>query len=359
MNEMETAKLWRHLVEEGIVSGEKPDVSDAATPWYVRVMMGIAGWMGAGFLLSFVAVGFAVLMESVPALLTVGALICAGAGRLYKKGEGNDFLDQFAFAVSLSGQGLFFIGLFQGLEGSDNVVAFSILGVEGLLFFYMDNFLHRIWSAMVALCALLYLLGTAGFAPFAQAVLTAFFAWVWLNEFNDRGYAGHMRALGYALVIVLTACMVTWGGGWTDMGFLRSGDSAILVDVETGRLLGAVMVGLLFSGVALKLLKGEGISPARGPGVFFTAGIVVAALITVKAPGIGSALVVLLIGFSHGNRVLWGTGAAGMLCYLSQYYYFLELTLLQKSALLSAAGIALLGIRAALKYRWHTHEDTK
>ncbi len=127
MSYEDTRSLWTRLKEAGLVEGEKPEVTDVVTPWYVRAMMGIAGWIGASFFLSFVGAGLAFVMESTPALLVVGSLICVGAALIYRKGAENDFVCQFAFALSLSGQGLFFFGLIKGLSSQDNTIALLMI----------------------------------------------------------------------------------------------------------------------------------------------------------------------------------------------------------------------------------------
>jgi uncharacterized membrane protein len=76
------------------------------------------------------------------------------------------------------------------------------------------------------------------------------------------------------------------------------------------------------------------------------------AVVSLKAPGVGVTVVMLLLGFAHGNRVLTGLGIAGLLIYWSHYYYLLQITLLQKSAVLLCAGITLIGARMVLQRCW-------
>ena len=66
--------LWAMLVAQGLASGEVPPRSEQRSPWYVRVMLGIAGWIGALFLFGFVGVIFALVMEHAFAAVAVGAL---------------------------------------------------------------------------------------------------------------------------------------------------------------------------------------------------------------------------------------------------------------------------------------------
>ena len=82
------------------------------------------------------------------------------------------------------------------------------------------------------------------------------------------------------------------------------------------------------------------------------AGAAIVAAASLKVTGLPPALVILLLGFANGNRVLAGFGVLALLAYLSQYYYSLEITLLEKSAVLIATGIALLVLRLLLQRLW-------
>ena len=64
-----------------------------------------------------------------------------------------------------------------------------------------------------------------------------------------------------------------------------------------------------------------------------------------KAPGIAGGLMIALLGFANGNRLLAGLGIAALLFYVSSYYYLLDATLLVKSGVLFATGLVLLAVR--------------
>jgi uncharacterized membrane protein len=64
-----------------------------------------------------------------------------------------------------------------------------------------------------------------------------------------------------------------------------------------------------------------------------------------KAPGIAGGLMIALLGYANGNRVLTGLGIASLIFYASRYYYYFEVTLLVKAAALAATGAVLLGAR--------------
>jgi uncharacterized membrane protein len=79
--------------------------------------------------------------------------------------------------------------------------------------------------------------------------------------------------------------------------------------------------------------------------VALIAGAAVIGAASIKAPGIAGGLTIAVLGFANGNRMLVGLGVAALLLYVSSYYYLLDATLLLKSGVLVATGVALLAAR--------------
>ena len=102
----------------------------------------------------------------------------------------------------------------------------------------------------------------------------------------------------------------------------------------------------------IQLLAREDVPLDSAQGKIAVLGAIIVAAATLKAPGLGPATAVLVIGFANGNRVLAGLGIIALLGYLSHYYYSLQITLLEKSMVLAGTGIALLIARLALQRYW-------
>ena len=344
--------LWKRLREAALVQGDVPPRSEQASPWYVRVMLGIAGWIGAFFLLSFVGVALAFVTRSATAQLAVGALACAAATMLFRAAARSDFFAQFALAVSLAGQVLMAIGVGELLhpwERSWQPVAALIAIQQAVLFLLVPNFIHRVWTAWSASYAALMALGEA-FIHFAPALAAAAFIGVWLREFQHPRQASLLRAAGYGLAITTLLCAVLsasltqaliWGAGFDASGARQAWWWV------NGVAAGAV----LWVGV-IALLRREGLPLGSGPARSALAGALVIAAASLKAPGLAPATAILVVGYANGNRVLAGLGVLALLAYLSHYYYALQATLLEKSMLLAAAGAAVLVARFALHHWW-------
>lgn len=69
---------------------------------------------------------------------------------------------------------------------------------------------------------------------------------------------------------------------------------------------------------------------------------------TIFVPGVPAALLVLLLSFGWFFPAGIVLGAAGLIYYIGQYYYDLQLTLLLKAGLLLAPGVLLIGLYVVL-----------
>src|SRR5688572_29235181 len=70
--EMSATEIWARLRQAGLVQGELPEQEGARSPWFVRAMLGIAGWFGALFLLLFVGFGLSFIIKDSGAALITG-----------------------------------------------------------------------------------------------------------------------------------------------------------------------------------------------------------------------------------------------------------------------------------------------
>ncbi len=111
------------------------------------------------------------------------------------------------------------------------------------------------------------------------------------------------------------------------------------------RLLGSTSLRFALHGwQRVKLNKEAGSDPLS---LFGSTTMALLSLLCAAIPGVGFSLLLMLIAFARGNRILLYTGMAALLYHLSRYYYVLDLSLLflYKSTLLLGCGLLLLGLR--------------
>jgi hypothetical protein len=106
---------------------------------------------------------------------------------------------------------------------------------------------------------------------------------------------------------------------------------------------GGLLLLLLY--LEYRTLSYYGLDLHPGIVLWVLGGTVLAVIPSMHTPGILAAIIVLLLGFRRGNRLLMGTAAAFLVLFLAFYYYSLETTLLVKSFALMGTGLAILVAR--------------
>jgi len=349
--------LWERLRATSLVEGEAPVELPAYSPWYVRLMLGVAGWIGAFFLLGFVGVGFVWIMKSATASWVTGALLCAAATAIFRVRPDSDFFGQFGLAVSFAGQAMMFMGLIEWFDPSSAGVPLAAALQQMLLFVLVPNFIHRTWSAWSGAYAASFALGDFGLQAFTAAALTAGFLAIWLREFEHARHATLLRAGGYGVTLAAVQAIVMHGALWS--AAIPGRGAVAAPGGEVGVWLGALASGAVLVWAVLQLLRREGIALREGRARVALGGALLLALVSLRLPGVGPAVAILVMGFANANRVLSGLGIVALLGYLSHYYYSLQATLLVKSALLASAGAALLLARMALRRWWPEEAEAR
>jgi uncharacterized protein DUF4401 len=335
-------ELWAKLASAGLTVGAMPEAVEAHTPWYVRVMLGIAGWLAAGFLLGFVGVGLAFVMESRTASVAVGFMVIAAAYAVFRVAPRNDFSSMFGLAVSFAGQALVMFGIVGFFERHMTGAApwLLVAAIQAALAVAMPNFIHRVVSAAAAALAFVYACEVSGAHAAGAGLLAASVAFVWLQETRFGRFVAVAPPIGYGL----TLAMIHVEG-------MASFRHSLAILVQEKAFLGAspwigealVAIALLASVWVLSRRAGWGTAEPRT--LLGLAGTALIGAASFKAPGVAAGLMIVLLGFANGNRVLTGLGIASLLVYVSGYYYLLDATLLVKSGALLATGAALLGVR--------------
>ena len=87
--------LWQNLVEKGLVVGDEPAEVEDSAPWYIRTMLGIAGWIGALFILAAVFGSFAILFDTDSAMVAavLGTVSCLVSVIIYRSARNRRLRD--------------------------------------------------------------------------------------------------------------------------------------------------------------------------------------------------------------------------------------------------------------------------
>lgn len=347
--------LWDRLLQAGVVSGAVPGGTEIQSPWYVRVMLGVSGWIAAVFLLGFVAVGLEFIIDSAVASVFVGSLALVAAFALFRLAR-NDFYEQFALAVSFAGQGLVFFGLAESIGWRGSGLWWVAAVLQVVIAIVMPNFVQRLVAAYVAAYALSTAMLFHGAPVVVPVLVTLGIAVIWLNEFHWQRWSTVVRPIGYGLTLGLVQLEGQALFGHTMRMF---GSRHEAIQFFFPHWLGELVLGLLLVAVVGRLLSQRGEAWASTRMLVALGMAAVVAAVSLEAPGIATGFVIILLGFSNGNRVLVGLGIAALLFYVSAYYYNLETTLLVKSQILAATGVLLLAVRwVVLKWVFPAEEGS-
>lgn len=343
---MTAADLWASLAADGVVDGAMPEPGPAGSPWFVRLMLGIAGWIGALFLLAFVGSALTSVMERPAPAIIVGATCCAGALALFRRQDGNALTDQFALALSLAGQGLLIVGLGQAFGSENPVLYFAVAVVEVALALAPATFLHRLLTAG----------GTAGAAALAVdrlslhgldvPLLCAALVPIWLNPARWAVRGRVWRPVGYGIVLALVLVEASRLLGGEHL-YDRTETAGWMV--RHGPLVGRALTGAVLVWAAAVTARRDGLLLAGRDFVLAVGAIVLAGLLGLAMPGLASALLLLMLGFAAGNRLLMALGIIALLGSTAHFYYNLDTTLLAKSGLLAVTGLCLVGASLLLR----------
>ena len=254
----------------------------------------------------------------------------------------NAFVEHLALAVSLAGQALVVWAIVESVESHAENAWLLVTLLQMLLAVGMPNFVHRVFSSFAATYAFSLSLTAMGLPYVSSAVALFLAAWLWLNEFNYPRHMRNMQAIAYGLVLALVPFKGSALYGHAFMGMQSLHDkSAFGVQPWMGEVLaGAVMIYVVW-----QLLQRLGKRAAGPLAITAILGTLILCAVSLEARGLTVGLVIMLLGFAGGNRILSGLGIVALLFYISSYYYLLESSLLVKSQILFVTGLILLAIR--------------
>lgn len=337
--------LWQRLTQAGAVSGDAPDIDDD-TPWYLAALIGVSAWIAALFFFGFFLALFDDLYRQPALAFPMGAACCVVAWLLLRVARGRDFIEQFAIATSLVGQlliGMAFAEWGERPGGDDRwrLVWTGVGAVAALMYALGRPSMHRFLCGVIVAVALLCfcVVDDAATKHFAIPLLAwAMFAMWWRSAGHDRlAVALPPLAWALALVLLFSTWFVARAGGLFTGRIEQARDLLLIADALVVPLLPLCAYWFASRQPALDV-RGRLFALA------FAAGF---ALLLWRAPGVSIGITLVLIGFALYRPALLVVGLLGTAAYLFDYYYHLQLTLLEKSGWLVAAGAGVLAVRWA------------
>jgi uncharacterized membrane protein len=340
----ERQSLIDKLHQQGLIGDELNDnFGQRQSPWYIKLLMALCGWLSAVFLFGYVGFSFVSIFDTQTGLIIVGTIMVCGAYVfLTASVSESDFKEHLGLAISFAGQVLLAIAVF--FEGFNNsAFAWAMLTVlHCVLAWFMPSFIHRMMSAYVATFCLSMLMAAIQLSAFYSGVVLLLVALLWLNEFNVGRHIRKVQAIGYGAVLGVIQFKTLTMFARHDQTW--SQDTLPLINPWLDE--GLNIVVLLF--IVNLIVKYKNLVFSARQRVLAASLLLLVCVSTFFANGIVCGLVILLVGYAIQNRTLWVLGIISMLVNLSSYYYLLEISLLHKSFILMTLGVAALSIAYVL-----------
>ena len=327
---MESEGLIRELRARGVVpegaAGDTPAPS-IDRPWYIGLMLGVAGWIAGIFILLFVALLFK--PGGAGSAIVIGVVLLGIAWGLFTFDREGAFVSQLALALSVAGQFAMLFGmhelLFKHSSGFPGLALIALV-LQLVLVVVMPSRLHRTMSGL--------------FACIAWAILIRFSLW-------DKGgwtfSGGEPRAMPSP-----AAALWGWAIVWLPVGavlylailreaeWMARGWAAIVRPACNG-LIAGIAVGTLLS-EPFESFTWMGSAPHKENWLVLWP--LLAALASVGA---------MVAAFALGSRGLLATCVVAALLHMTHFYYAMGTTLLVKSVTLLVLGALLMGAAQYLK----------
>jgi len=337
---MNTQLMWERLSQANIVSGDLPESTDIAHPWYIRLMLGFAGWLAALFLLGFfvAALGF-LFKHNQRGLLVVVGIACSLLAYVIFRSKHNDFLSQFGLALSLCGQIMFAVAIFWSFKPRSDSAFFILATYQIILAVILPNYLHRLLTAGFALTALLIGLNMYGIWGLGTALTAVAVSFIWLKESKWASKFELWEPIAYGLVITLIISQSLLLG--KNFLFWSVGKHNNWL-YNHALLLASVLISLVLLNVLWVILKENKVVLSSKEAAFTGILAIIFVAISFKIHGLSVGLLVVLLGFMRARKVLMALGLFSLIGFFSWYYYNLNFTLLTKSLILMLLGLGMI-----------------
>ncbi len=295
-------------------------------PWYISALLNVSGWFAGLFLLFFVGILF---QPKTPEGFFFSGVFClAAAFGLFMADRRGDFVAQLALALSVAGQILMVVAMFDAKLGA-TLSLWAIFLMQAALVFIMPNALHRGLSAFFACVAL------------SIATRFALFG-------TDNKYGFGWDAFIKAPPPTLSHALLTWAATWlpvaalvwalvrTEAQWMTRGRQALVRPALSGLIVGLAFATMLSHPFELFDMRRQHFEDTG----FLALWPILSAILAAAA---------IAAGFALRSRALMGIAFAGALVHVSHFYYALGTSLLSKSLLMIIMGGVCIAAAIALR----------
>lgn len=300
----------------------------------------------------FVLIG-AVNEESAPffgiVFLIAGLLI-----NLAIKKEMSIYLSQLLFIMSIVGYVL--LGIFF-LEQQWDAKALLMMVVATFYLIFHKQYIHKFIAFYIFIGTSIFVFAQLGgvedYLMVLLIVMSILSTYLWLKEsaFKTKNHSEIRSVVKYASTTIFLL-----------LAIYKSFDETMIMN--TGRLISDLSLWLISTGlfliisyVTVQIESHLKIAWYHFISLGLLSVLLLVAVLFYQTPALIAAIIVLIIGIERGSKILVPLAVVTLIFSLIKYYYFLEITLMQKSFLLMASGgVLLLASFIVMKQGGRSHD---
>ena len=315
-------------------------------PFYAHILIGLGTCISSFCLLAFLA-GLGIIRFEHAAGLTVWSLLLIAGALTVHKFAGNDasirqsLCTQGSFALMLAGKLLFVLGVTNAWNYELGLPV-ALTFITAMTYYTYPVQLDRFLSSLAVLLALLSTALWYGDVSgeqewffngyFSLQVIAAAIVLMRFNTKPDYVPIAYALAIALCFSALYVSLPAQFGG---------EGNSEAISPLFVNNVLAGMLVGV-WAASKPNRFKAKQLLLVLG------AAIVMA---IISAPGVLLSIILLALGYAKHDRYLTAISMLFLPIFLWLYYYNLDVSLLQKSAILIGSGVALLLGRFYLKFK--------
>ena len=342
-------KLWQELLEKNLVEGEAPKLEIEST-WFMKSLSSMSGWLGALFFIfafgGMIVGVFKINSDNSPLILTmIGIGLILFVYKLFQEKQ-SDFLEHFLLAISMTGQVLIIFSMANILNSHSQTLFLFVAIFQAFLMWVIPNCTHRRLSSFFMAMALSSFFYEVHLFSLYLSILTFVVAWLFMNEFYFDDLK-KMQAIAYgqlSALVWLQTLTISSHNMLNAFGTFRGTSN-----IQFSSSLTEFLTTFTLAYVVWKILEQNSKLEDKKVLLFSLMSIVLLGLISFSVTGLLAGIILLIIGFSTSHRLVMGLGVISSLFFISNYYYNMGETLLDKSVGLALVGLSLLFFRWGVK----------
>lgn len=323
------------------------NLSNIDTPWFVKIISIIGTWIGSFLFLLFLF-QLNILNSEISVIISGTIMIVSGISLSYLKS--NAIVESILFAILSIGQIMVIFGLISNKTHDLKVFLLIIILIEIPIYLFAKNYVQKLISVIaIPLCIMAIIQDASYNTAIGPDTISAMYISILLSIISKLLISSIIMVSSLIWIfetkIQLKLKHFNYFYSPTAYGLIISSILLLLLSHDNFSYnfkISLWYITTIFSFAALSFiifitLKNQ-FNLSLKKYLIIISVIALILLPTVNSPGIITSLLIIILAFSNGNKLLFTLGISFFAVFLSFFYYSLQQTLLLKSIILMSSG---------------------